>query len=50
MYPRLSDLFIEKTRVNLEYHLFGLTPTQAGIISVILVVGGVIGLARTWER
>jgi phosphatidylglycerol:prolipoprotein diacylglycerol transferase len=41
---------IEKVRVNPEYTLFGLTPTQAEIISVLLVVGGVAGLVATWER
>jgi hypothetical protein len=36
--------------VNPEYTLFGLTPTQAEIIAVLLVIAGGIGLARTWER
>ena len=46
----VERFLIEKIRVNPEYHLFGLTPTQAEILSVVLVVGGAIGLYKTWER
>jgi phosphatidylglycerol:prolipoprotein diacylglycerol transferase len=46
----VERFLIEKIRVNPEYHLFGLTPTQAEILSVLLVLGGLIGLIQTWER
>jgi phosphatidylglycerol:prolipoprotein diacylglycerol transferase len=46
----VERFLIEKVRVNPEYHLFGLTPTQAEIISVVLVVVGLAGLWWTWER
>jgi phosphatidylglycerol:prolipoprotein diacylglycerol transferase len=46
----VERFLIEKIRVNPEYHLFGVTPTQAEIISVLLVIGGIAGLVVTWER
>lgn len=46
----VERFLIEKIRVNPEYHIFGLTPTQAEIISLLLVLGGVVGLAKTWEH
>jgi phosphatidylglycerol:prolipoprotein diacylglycerol transferase len=46
----IERFLIEQIRVNPEYTLFGLTPTQAEIIAVLLVIAGGIGLARTWER
>jgi phosphatidylglycerol:prolipoprotein diacylglycerol transferase len=38
----LERFFIEKIRVNVTYDLFGFHPTQAEIISVLLVIGGII--------
>jgi phosphatidylglycerol:prolipoprotein diacylglycerol transferase len=46
----VERFLIEQIRVNPEYTLFGLTPTQAEIIAVLLVIAGGVGLARTWER
>jgi phosphatidylglycerol:prolipoprotein diacylglycerol transferase len=46
----VERFLIEKIRVNPEYYLFGLTFTQAEIISVVLVCVGVVGLIRTWHR
>jgi phosphatidylglycerol:prolipoprotein diacylglycerol transferase len=43
-------ILIEQIRVNPEYALFGLTPTQAEIIAVLLILAGAVGLATTWER
>jgi len=33
--------FIEKIRINTQYHLFGFHPTQAELISTLLIVAGV---------
>ena len=38
----LERFFIEKIRVNTQYHIFGLHPTQAELISALLVISGVI--------
>jgi len=46
----LERVVIEQIRVNPEYTLFGFTPTQAEIISVLLIVAGVVGLAKTGNR
>jgi len=46
----VERFLIEKIRVNPEYDLFGLTPTQAEMISVVLVAGGIAGLIATWDR
>jgi phosphatidylglycerol:prolipoprotein diacylglycerol transferase len=46
----VERFLIEKIRVTAEYHVLGLTPTQAEIISVLLFLTGVAGLMRTWER
>jgi phosphatidylglycerol:prolipoprotein diacylglycerol transferase len=46
----VERVLIEQIRVNPEYTLFGFTPTQAEIISVLLIAAGVAGLVRTWER
>lgn len=37
----LERFFIEKIRVNTKYHIFGLEPTQAEIISLALVIAGI---------
>jgi prolipoprotein diacylglyceryltransferase len=36
--------FIEKIRVNEKYDIFGLHPTQAEIIAVVLILLGITGL------
>ncbi|PSQ95859.1 MAG: diacylglyceryl transferase [Bacteroidetes bacterium SW_9_63_38] len=46
----LERFLIEKIRVNPEYSVFGLTPTQAEIVSVLLMAAGFAGLLYTWER
>jgi len=46
----VERFLIEKIRINPEYHLLGVTPTQAELISVVLVVGGLVGLVATWSR
>ena len=46
----VERFLIEKIRINPEYQVLGLTPTQAEIISVLLIVAGAIGLVYTWER
>lgn len=38
----IERFFIEKIRVNTQYHIFGLHPTQAELISAALVIGGTI--------
>ncbi|MEM1128501.1 MAG: prolipoprotein diacylglyceryl transferase family protein [Bacteroidota bacterium] len=43
----VERFFIEKIRVNNTFDLFGLTVTQAEIISVLIIVTGVVGLAFT---
>lgn len=37
----LERFFVEKIRVNTKYDIFGFHPTQAEIISTLLVIGGV---------
>ena len=37
----LERFFIEKIRVNTQYHIFGFHPTQAELISALLVIAGV---------
>jgi len=38
----IERFFIEKIRVNTQYHIFGFHPTQAEIISTALVITGAI--------
>ena len=37
----LERFFVEKIRINTKYNIFGFHPTQAEIISFLLVVGGI---------
>jgi phosphatidylglycerol:prolipoprotein diacylglycerol transferase len=46
----VERFLIEQIRVNPEYTLLGLTPTQAEIIAVLLVIAGGVGLVWTGER
>jgi prolipoprotein diacylglyceryltransferase len=38
----LERFFIEKIRVNTTYHIFRFHPTQAELISTLLVIAGLI--------
>ena len=37
----VERFFIELIRVNTKYHLFGISFTQAEMISIFMVIGGV---------
>jgi prolipoprotein diacylglyceryltransferase len=37
----LERFFIEKIRVNTQYNIFGFHPTQAELISALLIISGV---------
>lgn len=50
VFTGVERFLIEKIRVNPEYDLWGLTATQAEIISVLLVVAGIWGLVTTGNR
>ena len=38
----VERFFVEKIRVNTHYNIFGFKPTQAEIISTMLVIGGIV--------
>lgn len=38
----IERFFVERIRVNTQYHIFGLHPTQAELISAALVISGAI--------
>ena len=38
----LERFTIEKIRVNIQYHIFGLNPSQAEVISFLLILSGLI--------
>jgi phosphatidylglycerol---prolipoprotein diacylglyceryl transferase len=38
----VERFLVEKIRVNTQYHFLGLHPTQAEIISLLLVIGGIV--------
>lgn len=40
-------LLIEKIRINSEYHLWGMSFTQAEFISTALIIAGVVGIVKT---
>lgn len=46
----IERFLIEKIRVNNEFDVFGLTVTQAEIISSLIILAGVVGLIVTWKR
>lgn len=46
----IERFFIEKIRVNVEMNMFGITFTQAELISVLLIIAGIVGLVLTWKR
>ncbi|HYE57561.1 MAG TPA: prolipoprotein diacylglyceryl transferase [Rhodothermales bacterium] len=46
----VERFLIELIRVNNEFPLFGLQVTQAQVISVLLLIGGLVIVARTMKR
>jgi len=46
----VERFFVEKIRVNTQYHIFGLNPTQAELISAALVISGTILYFRLKKR
>lgn len=50
VFAGVERFVIEKIRVNNEFDVFGMTMTQAEVISVLFIVVGVIGLVRTGKR
>ncbi len=45
----IERFLIEKIRVNNEFDVLGLTVTQAEVISSLIILAGLIGLALTWK-
>ena len=39
----IERFFIEKIRINPDYHFFGISATQAEIISIVLMIAGIAG-------
>ncbi|MFQ5569073.1 MAG: prolipoprotein diacylglyceryl transferase [Rhodothermales bacterium] len=50
VFTGIERFLIEQIRVNNEFDLFGLTATQAEIISVTLILIGVVGLVLTTKK
>lgn len=47
----LERFFVEKIRVNAEYSIFGFHPTQAEIISFLMIIGGIYLFSiKTWSK
>lgn len=46
----LERFLIEQIRVNNRFELLGLSVTQAEVIAVLLMVGGLVGLIWHWRR
>jgi phosphatidylglycerol---prolipoprotein diacylglyceryl transferase len=46
----IQRLIIEQIRVNVQFDLFGLTVTQAEVISVLIILLGIVFLALTTRR
>lgn len=46
----LERFLIEKIRVNIPYHIFGLKITQAEILSFLLILIGIIGWVWIYQR
>ena len=44
VFAGLERFFIEKIRVNIEYHIGSLDITQAEIISVVMILVGLLGV------
>lgn len=45
----IERFLIEKIRVNNEFDVLGLTVTQAEVISSLIILAGIVGLALTWK-
>lgn len=46
----IERFLVETIRVNTKYHIFGLEPTQAELISLLLVVGGIGSFIYFYNR
>lgn len=46
----MERFWIEKIRVNDRYDLFGISSTQAELISVLVFLGGLIGCIYLWQK
>ena len=46
----LERFFVEKIRVNIEYHILGIDITQAEIISGAMILGGIAGMVILKKR
>jgi prolipoprotein diacylglyceryltransferase len=47
----LERFFVEKIRVNSEYSIFGFHPTQAEIISFLMIIAGIYLFSlKTWAK
>jgi len=46
----IERFFIEKIRVNTTYDIFGFHPTQAEIISTLLIIAGAVGIVYYKKR
>lgn len=46
----IERFLIEQIRINNEYAFFGLTPTQAEIISTLTIIAGIVGLVLLSKR
>lgn len=46
----LERFFIEKIRVNTKYDLLPFKPTQAELISIILIISGVVFIYKSWKN
>ncbi|MCS7082011.1 MAG: prolipoprotein diacylglyceryl transferase [Bacteroidetes bacterium] len=46
----LERFLIEQIRVNPRFSFFGWQVTQAELIALLLMLGGLVGLWRTWRR
>ena len=40
----VERFFIEKIRINPDYHIFGIEATQAELIAVLMVISGILGI------
>ena len=50
LFNGIERFFIEKIRVNNQFDLFGISVTQAEVISSILIFIGIIGLVKTSRK
>lgn len=50
IFTGIERFLIELIRVNNRFDLFGLSVTQAEVISVLLISAGLLGLKWTWRR